>query len=165
MVSVVSLCVRHVCVVGLVSFRLGTAASCRLRSGRESSAISSSGPREPPHPHTTHTERPPRPRRPHPSCLSLSLSVGVCSGPEDLQKLAEDPALSAGVDLLSELFSDSEEGVRFKAMEVYIRRVYRAHNIISIQVSHFVREGYTHTHTQRHRWSPTSLPLSLSPPL
>ncbi|CEM11630.1 unnamed protein product [Vitrella brassicaformis CCMP3155] len=63
------------------------------------------------------------------------------TGPEDLQKLAEDPALSAGVDLLSELFSDSEEGVKFKAMEVYIRRVYRAHNIISIHAED--RDGLT----------------------
>ena len=52
----------------------------------------------------------------------------------DLEALATDVSLSAGVDLLTSLFSDSDDSVRAAAIEVYIRRVYRAYNILSLDV-------------------------------
>ena len=52
----------------------------------------------------------------------------------DLEALAKSATLSAGVDLLTSLFDDDEESVRAAAIEVYIRRVYRAHKIIDLSV-------------------------------
>merc|ERR1711871_1018149 len=54
---------------------------------------------------------------------------------EDKDSLARSRTLSAGVDLLSALFDDSDENVRNAALEVYIRRVYRAHSILSMDVT------------------------------
>jgi len=53
----------------------------------------------------------------------------------DLDKLAKSATLSAGVDLLTSLFQDEDVNVRTLALEVYIRRVYRAHRILDIAVS------------------------------
>jgi len=53
----------------------------------------------------------------------------------DLSKLARSPTLSAGVDLLTSLFNDSSDAVRKAAVEVYVRRVYRAHRMQSLSVS------------------------------
>jgi acetyl-CoA carboxylase/biotin carboxylase 1 len=52
----------------------------------------------------------------------------------DLDKLSKSATLSAGVDLLTSLFNDSDANVRALALEVYIRRVYRAHRILDINV-------------------------------
>ena len=57
----------------------------------------------------------------------------------DRAEIAKSATLSAGVDLLFALFDDDsssavEESVRAAALEVYVRRVYRAHNIIDISV-------------------------------
>ena len=52
----------------------------------------------------------------------------------DLDKLSKSATLSAGVDLLTSLFKDSDANVRALALEVYIRRVYRAHRILDITV-------------------------------
>jgi acetyl-CoA carboxylase / biotin carboxylase 1 len=54
---------------------------------------------------------------------------------EDKSNLARSTTLSAGVDLLSALFDDSDEKIRAAALEVYVRRVYRAHSILSIDVA------------------------------
>lgn len=53
----------------------------------------------------------------------------------DLILLSKNPTLSAGVDLLTYLFADADINVREAAVEVYIRRVYRAHRIKSLTVS------------------------------
>ncbi|VEU44842.1 unnamed protein product [Pseudo-nitzschia multistriata] len=53
----------------------------------------------------------------------------------DLAKLSKSSTLSAGVDLLTSLFNDSDETVRNAAVEVYVRRVYRAHRMKEITVS------------------------------
>jgi acetyl-CoA carboxylase/biotin carboxylase 1 len=52
----------------------------------------------------------------------------------DLDALARSTTLSAGVDLLTYLFSDEDPNVRSTAAEVYVRRLYRAHRMISVQV-------------------------------
>jgi len=52
----------------------------------------------------------------------------------DLDKLAKSATLSAGVDLLTYLFQDENVDVRTFALESYIRRVYRAHRILDINV-------------------------------
>ena len=52
----------------------------------------------------------------------------------DLVALSRSPTLSAGVDLLTSLFSDEDDAVRKAAVEVYIRRVYRAHRVKSLEV-------------------------------
>ena len=53
----------------------------------------------------------------------------------DFVELSKDATLSAGVDLLTSLFSDTSSDVRSAAIEVYVRRVYRAHRILDLSVS------------------------------
>ncbi|KAG5181165.1 acetyl-CoA carboxylase [Tribonema minus] len=53
----------------------------------------------------------------------------------DYDRLSLSPSLSAGVDLLSALFDDDDDAVRKAALEVYIRRVYRAHKVLSLNVN------------------------------
>uniref|UniRef100_A0A7S4ATP2 Acetyl-CoA carboxylase n=1 Tax=Pseudo-nitzschia australis TaxID=44445 RepID=A0A7S4ATP2_9STRA len=53
----------------------------------------------------------------------------------DLAKLSKSSTLSAGVDLLTSLFDDSDQAIRNAAVEVYVRRVYRAHRMKEITVS------------------------------
>eukprot|EP00934_Nitzschia_sp_Nitz4_P007784 Nitzschia sp. Nitz4//scaffold73_size107353//70390//77204//NITZ4_004327-RA/size107353-processed-gene-0.30-mRNA-1//-1//CDS//3329557497//7774//frame0 len=53
----------------------------------------------------------------------------------DFDALCKSAALSAGVDLLSALFNDSDDAVRRAAMEVYVRRVYRQHRMKDISMS------------------------------
>jgi acetyl-CoA carboxylase/biotin carboxylase 1 len=52
----------------------------------------------------------------------------------DLVSLSKSATLSAGVDLLTSLFADEDAAVRRAAMEVYVRRVYRAHRMKSLSV-------------------------------
>mmetsp|Transcript_57673 Transcript_57673/g.67324 ORF Transcript_57673/g.67324 Transcript_57673/m.67324 type:complete len:2093 (-) Transcript_57673:220-6498(-) len=52
----------------------------------------------------------------------------------DLVAISQSATLSAGVDLLTSLFGHSDKKVRNAAIEVYIRRVYRVHRILSINV-------------------------------
>jgi len=51
---------------------------------------------------------------------------------EDLRELSKGESLSAGVELLTNLFADAD--VRDKALEAYIRRVYRAHTILDCKM-------------------------------
>jgi acetyl-CoA carboxylase/biotin carboxylase 1 len=53
----------------------------------------------------------------------------------DLETLAKSSTLSAGVDLLTGLFGDSDISVVEAALEVYIRRVYRAHRVLDLSVT------------------------------
>lgn len=53
----------------------------------------------------------------------------------NLIALSKNPTLGAGVDLLTFLFGDADANVREAAVEVYTRRVYRAHRIKSLSVS------------------------------
>ena len=52
--------------------------------------------------------------------------------PGDKQALVESPTLA--VDLLPSLFEDADPTVAAMAAEVYVRRVYRAHNVLSLEV-------------------------------
>jgi acetyl-CoA carboxylase/biotin carboxylase 1 len=52
----------------------------------------------------------------------------------DLIDLSKSSTLSAGVDLLTNLFDDEDKKVRETALEVYTRRVYRTYNIPSLTV-------------------------------
>lgn len=52
----------------------------------------------------------------------------------DLLALSKSPTLSAGVDLLTCMFSDDDNAVRRAAVEVYVRRVYRAHRIEDLNI-------------------------------
>jgi acetyl-CoA carboxylase/biotin carboxylase 1 len=52
----------------------------------------------------------------------------------DLPKLSQSQTLSAGVDLLTTLFSDEDMTVRSAAVEVYVRRVYRSHRVLDVRV-------------------------------
>ncbi len=58
----------------------------------------------------------------------------LLEGEVDLDKLSKSATLSAGVDLLTYLFKDDDSKVRALAAETYIRRVYRAHRILSVKV-------------------------------
>ncbi|CAN0026974.1 unnamed protein product, partial [Sphacelaria rigidula] len=49
-------------------------------------------------------------------------------------QLALSPSLSVGVDLLTSLFDDEDTAIRAAALETYMRRVYRAHEILDISV-------------------------------
>jgi len=53
----------------------------------------------------------------------------------DKTELSRSATLSAGVDLLTVLFSDEDAGVRAAALEVYIRRIYRGHRVDKLEVS------------------------------
>ena len=53
----------------------------------------------------------------------------------DLASLATQPNIAVSVDLLVVLMSDSDAAVRKAAVEVYLRRVYRAHNIKSLEIA------------------------------
>ena len=61
--------------------------------------------------------------------LSETLSASA------LQKLAKSASLSAGLDLLTYMFSDEDATVRAQAAEVYVRRLYRAHRLLDVDVS------------------------------
>ena len=52
----------------------------------------------------------------------------------DFAVLSRSSTLSAGVDLLTSLFTDANSEVKMAAMEVYVRRVYRAHRILDLEV-------------------------------
>ena len=52
----------------------------------------------------------------------------------NMVELSRSPTLSAGVDLLTYLFTDSDRAVQIAALEVYIRRVYRAHRVTDLKV-------------------------------
>jgi len=62
------------------------------------------------------------------------LKKSLKDGSTDLTALSQSPTISAGVDLLTALFNDEDATVRSAAVEVYIRRVYRAHRIENISV-------------------------------
>jgi len=53
----------------------------------------------------------------------------------NLITLSKSTTLSAGVDLLTALFNDENKDVQAAAVEVYIRRVYRAHRINELKIS------------------------------
>ena len=53
----------------------------------------------------------------------------------DLVSLSAGTTITSGVDLLSSLFTDSDTGIAKKAIETFIRRVYRAHNILEMEVT------------------------------
>jgi acetyl-CoA carboxylase / biotin carboxylase 1 len=63
------------------------------------------------------------------------LRAQLLDGSTDLVELSRSPTLSAGVDLLTYLFTDSDLNVREAALEVYVRRVYRAHRVVDLKVS------------------------------
>lgn len=52
----------------------------------------------------------------------------------ELDKVAGSASLSAGGDMLTYLFADSDAAVRAKALEVYIRRIYRAYRLLDVSV-------------------------------
>jgi len=52
----------------------------------------------------------------------------------DLDTLAKSATLSAGVDLLTYLKTDEDAKIRSSAAEVYVRRLYRAHRVKSVEV-------------------------------
>ncbi|KAL7562934.1 hypothetical protein ACA910_019482 [Epithemia clementina (nom. ined.)] len=53
----------------------------------------------------------------------------------DLIELSKSSTLSAGVDLLTSLFTNSTSDVKMAAMEVYVRRVYQAQRILDLEVT------------------------------
>lgn len=52
----------------------------------------------------------------------------------DLEELSRQPNIAVSVDILVDLMSDSDNMIRNAAMEVYVRRVYRAHKIESFEI-------------------------------
>lgn len=52
----------------------------------------------------------------------------------DLVELSKSGTLSAGVDLLTNLFDDEDEDVQSAALETYLRRVYRTYEVPSLSV-------------------------------
>ena len=59
---------------------------------------------------------------------------GMLSETSDLEALSKGASLATGVELLSSLFTDSDAAVRAKALEAYVRRVYRAHTMTEVEV-------------------------------
>jgi len=60
----------------------------------------------------------------------------------DLDELACSAPLSAGADMLTYLFTDSDAAVRAAALEVYIRRIYRAYRLLDVSVDADGRTAY-----------------------
>jgi len=64
-----------------------------------------------------------------------SLKAELMIKDQDLSALAKQPNFAVSVDLLGFLMSDSNAAIRKAAMEVYIRRVYRAHCIKFLDIN------------------------------
>ena len=65
----------------------------------------------------------------------------------DSKELAKKPNLAVSVDLLTVLFQEQyETNVRLLAMEVYLRRVYRAQSIKSLVVKEEVHTSHISSH-------------------
>ena len=62
------------------------------------------------------------------------LRAKLADAETDLIELSKSSTLSAGVDLLTNLFDDEDEAIRSAAMEVYTRRVYRTYNIPELTI-------------------------------
>ena len=61
------------------------------------------------------------------------LRAKLADSETDLVELSKSSTLSAGVDLLTNLFDDEDASVRAAAIEVYTRRVYRTYNLPSLE--------------------------------
>lgn len=59
----------------------------------------------------------------------------LSSDDADLAALSQSSTLSAGVDLLTSLFTDEDKAVRDAAIEVYVRRVHRTYRITDLSVT------------------------------
>jgi acetyl-CoA carboxylase/biotin carboxylase 1 len=70
-----------------------------------------------------------------------SLKAQLMDPKTDFKALSKEPDFAVSVDLLVVLMSDESEAVRKAAMEVYIRRVYRAHIITSLQIDEVPDDG------------------------
>ena len=64
-----------------------------------------------------------------------ALRSAVLSAKADLNALAIQPNIAVSVDLLVVLMNDKDATVRKAAMEVYLRRVYRAHTITTLDIT------------------------------
>ena len=64
-----------------------------------------------------------------------ALKASLASSSADLATLALQPNLAVSVDLLTVLFSDPDAKVRKSAVETYLRRVYRASTVKSLDIS------------------------------
>ena len=53
----------------------------------------------------------------------------------DATALSIQPSMAVSVDLLTVLFRDADPQVRMTALEVYLRRVYRAQNMHTINIA------------------------------
>jgi len=62
------------------------------------------------------------------------LKTAIMTPEVDLKTLSKQPDISVSVDLLVVLLADSDIAVRKAALEVYLRRVYRAHCIKSLNI-------------------------------
>ena len=61
------------------------------------------------------------------------LRAKLADSETDLVELSKSSTLSAGVDLLTNLFDDEDESVRAAAIEVYTRRVYRTYELPKVE--------------------------------
>jgi len=59
----------------------------------------------------------------------------LITGDSNRDALSKSMRITSGVDLLSALFYDADSSVRTAAVELYIRRIYRAHTILDISVA------------------------------
>jgi acetyl-CoA carboxylase/biotin carboxylase 1 len=64
-----------------------------------------------------------------------SLKTAVMESNVDLKTLAKQPDIAVSVDLLVVLLADPDSAVRKAALEVYLRRVYRAHCIKTLTIT------------------------------
>lgn len=64
-----------------------------------------------------------------------ALKASLVSSSADLASLALQPNLAVSVDMLTVLFSDPDAKVRKSAVETYLRRVYRASTVKSLDIS------------------------------
>ena len=64
-----------------------------------------------------------------------ALKTAVIAAGADLDRLSKQPDMSVSVDLLVVLFADPDVAIRKAALEVYLRRVYRAHCVKTLAIN------------------------------
>jgi hypothetical protein len=67
----------------------------------------------------------------HPHVFDSNLSLLYSHN----SSLAKQPDIAVSVDLLVVLLADEDSDVRKAALEVYLRRVYRAHTIMTLSIA------------------------------
>jgi len=70
-----------------------------------------------------------------------------------LDELAGKASVSAGVDMLTYLFTDSDAAVRAASLEAYVRRIYHAYRLLDVSID---KDGHAAKWTYQHMDTPST---------